>query len=133
VRGRGGKADSMSREHLAIDRYLDDYEPELILGPHDVPFTQYLRPDGRRRKVCIERAPDVAAQAQRLINAGYHFDIEELMNGTVSMTVEPDQPDAEGETFPIASELVPNGPAVPDAVDRLIAHAIARIDGEVQP
>lgn len=65
--------------------------------------------------------------AIRLIEAGFHFDIEELMDGTVSMTVEPNAPDADGEDQPIAIELCPNGPDVPAAVDRLITAAAERV------
>jgi hypothetical protein len=95
----------------------------LVLGPHDVPFTQYLRPDGRTRATCVERAPAIAALARQVIAAGYHFDIEELSDGTVSMTCEPNRPGPDGEDAPIAHGLCQNGPAVPMAVDRLIERA----------
>ena len=49
------------------------------------------------------------------------------MDRTVSMTIEPNAPDANGEDAPIAQELCPNGPDVPPAVDRLIATAAARL------
>lgn len=96
-------------------------------GPNDVLFTQYLRPHGRPVATWIERPPDVAATAQRVREAGYHFDIEELRDGTVSMTVEADRSGDDDQ--PIAIELVPNGPAVVPAVDRLIAAAAERIQG----
>lgn len=96
-------------------------------GSHDVVFTQYLRPHGRPVKVWIERSPDIAALARKVCEAGYHLDIEELMDRTVSMTVEPNTPDADGEERPIASELCRNGPEVPDAVDRMIRAAAERI------
>src|SRR6267142_618790 len=100
----------------------------LVLGPYDVPFTQYLRPHGRPVEVCIERPPDVAAATKRLLKAGFHFDIEELSNRTVSMTVEPNAPDADGEDAPIAIEVCPNGPDVPPTVDRLILSAVAKVE-----
>lgn len=103
---------------------------ELILGPHDVPFTQYLRPDGRRQQVCIARPPEIAALAKRVLEAGYHFDIEELRDGTVSMTVESNIPN-DDEQAPIAIELCPNGPAVPPTVDRLIQTAAERVGATV--
>lgn len=96
-------------------------------GPHDVVFTQYLRPHGRRTTVWIERGPEVAATAKQILAAGYHFDIEELSDKTVSMTVEPNAPDADGEDAPIAQELCLNGPDVPPAVDRLITAAAAKV------
>lgn len=89
----------------------------------DVPFTQFLRPDGRQRPVWIERSAEIAALARQLLAAGHQFEIEELMDHTVSMTVEAvDQNDP-----PIAIELCPNGPAVPNAVDRLIQAAASKV------
>lgn len=90
-------------------------------GPLDVVFTQYLRPDGRTQSVWIEREADVVAIAAALLKQGYHFDIEELADRMVSMTCE----SANEDEPPIAHELVPNGPEVPPAVDRLIRAAAA--------
>lgn len=110
---------------------LDELTNELLApmnvpGPHDVVFTQYLRPNGRQTTVWIERSPEIAALAQQVLAAGYHFDIEELMDRTVSMTVESNIPH-DDEQAPIAIELCPNGPEVPAAVDRLIRTAAERI------
>lgn len=80
-----------------------------------IPFTQFLRPDGRQREVSIQRPADVADKAYKLISAGCRFEIEELTTGQVSMTVERDDPDGEAEV--LAMEIVPNGPRVPGAVD----------------
>lgn len=96
-------------------------------GPLDVVFTQYLRPDGRQQKVWVERSAEIVALANRLIGAGYHFDIEELADRTVSMTCEPNAATDDEDDAPIAMELVPNGPAVLDAVDRLIRAAAAHV------
>lgn len=96
---------------------------DAVPGPNDVLFTQYLRPHGLPRAVWIERPPDVAATAAQIRAKGFHFDIEELMDRTVSMTVEPDK----GDDGPVAIELCPNGPAVPEAVDKLIATAAQRV------
>jgi hypothetical protein len=112
-----------------MSRTLDDFLAEAPVnkpGPHDVVFTQYLRPHGRKTQVWIERSPEVAALEKRVHAAGYHFDIEELMDRTVSMTVESNLPN-DDEQAPIAIELCQNGPAVPEAVDRLIATAAERI------
>jgi hypothetical protein len=97
--------------------------PERTPGPQDIVFTQYLRPHGRPVRVWVTRPAPVVAQALRLQALGYHFDIEELMNGTVSMTVE-----RGGDDLPLAIELCPNGPAVLAAVDRLMAAAILRTE-----
>ena len=91
-------------------------------GPLDIVFTQFLRPNGRQVSVWIERSAAVVDQAKALRARGYLFEIEELSDGTVSMTVE--RPD---EDQPIAIELCPNGPAVPATVDRLIVAAFHRV------
>lgn len=96
-------------------------------GPCDVIFTQYLRPDGRRRTVWVERSAETAADARLVVAAGFHFDIEELSSGHVSMTVEPNTTDAHGDDSPVAHELCVNGPSVPDAVDRLVRAAAAHV------
>jgi hypothetical protein len=54
--------------------------------------------------------------AKEIIAHGHRFEVEELRTGMVSFTVSavsPDDPD-------IAIELCTNGPAVLDAVDRLV-------------
>lgn len=88
-----------------------------------VPFTQYLRPNGRPRAMVIDRPEPVAEKAQALLRDGCRLDIEELSTGEISLTVE----DEKGET--IASELCANGPAVEDAVDRLIERAMKLLHG----
>lgn len=103
--------------HVMPPRRPPAFEP----GPCDVTFTQYLRPDGRTRATWIERSAETAAAASALRAAGCRFDIEELQTGEVSMTVERD--DEDGETAVLAHEVCANGPAVLDAVDRLVAAA----------
>lgn len=97
-----------------------------------VPFTQYLRPNGRQRPVSIERTTEVATLAMKVRDAGFRFDIEELMTGHVSMTVESNTPDAHGDYPTIAHEICANGPDVHRAVDRLITAAyehVAKAEG----
>lgn len=80
-----------------------------------IPFTQYLRPDGRARDVSIERPEEIERKALQIIQAGYVFECEELTTGHASLTIaDPRKGDD------VAIEVVPNGPAVPDAVDRLV-------------
>lgn len=88
-----------------------------------VPFTQYLRPNGRKAPVTIERPPEIEALARRLIEGGCTFELELLSTGVVSMEcVGPT--DEHGDPDSLAVELVPNGPGVPPAVDRLVADAV---------
>lgn len=89
-----------------------------------IPFTQFLRPNGMRRTVLIDRAEAVGKKAKALQNRGCRFEIEELNNGIVSMTVELRGSEDDG---PIAHRLVPNGPMVPEVVDALIQEAYERL------
>ena len=78
-----------------------------------VPFTQYLRPNGRAQAVQIDRPDDIADMAKAIVACGFRFECEELMNGICSFTIADDNQD-------YAIELCPNGPGVPDSVDKLI-------------
>lgn len=78
-----------------------------------IPFTQFLKPNGKPCAQWIQRSPQVTSKARRIINAGYSLHVEELTTGEVSLTITDDHADH-------AVEVVPNGPAITDAVDRLI-------------
>lgn len=93
-----------------------------------IPFTQYLRPDGRTRVVQVERPADIEALAQRCLAAGVRFEVEELMTLEASLAAVRDTPDGEIESLSI--QVVPNGPEVLEATDRLIREAAARIAKE---
>jgi len=80
-----------------------------------IPFRQYLLPDGRQKQIEIDRPEEVETKAQAIIAAGCRLEAEVLMTGEVSFTVF----DLETETDE-ACEVCANGPAVLDAVDRLI-------------
>jgi hypothetical protein len=66
-----------------------------------IPLTQYLRPNGRKTPVSINR--------------------------TVVSTECLGPPDDDGEPRCLAIEVVPNGPEVPEAVDRLVRSALDAI------
>lgn len=85
----------------------------------EVPFTQFMRPNGRSKPVLIDRPDKIARKAKILIESGHRFECEELMTGLVSLTVVYD-----GENIDI--EVVSNGPEVPKAVDRLIERAVVK-------
>jgi hypothetical protein len=78
-----------------------------------VPFTQYLRPNGRKASVGIERPDDIADKADEIIAKGFRFECEELTTGHVSFTVADDDGD-------VGIEICWNGVDVPTAVDKLI-------------
>ena len=85
-----------------------------------IPFTQYLRPDGRKTAVEIERPENIERKAHRFIDAGGRFECEHLTTGHASLT-------AVWKDEDIAIEVVPNGTAVPAAVDRLVAKATSQV------
>lgn len=89
-----------------------------------IPFTQYLRPDGQKRAVEIERGAETEAVAKRFIDAGGRFELEMLGDmKTVSLTA---CRIVDNEPQDIACELCENGPEIPSAVDHLVA-AVAHI------
>lgn len=88
-----------------------------------IPFTQYLRPSGEPREESIDRPPEIEALALEAYKRGVRFDAEVLVDGMVSLT-------AMFEDDALAHEVVPNGPAVIDAVDRLVRCAAERLQEE---
>lgn len=58
-------------------------KPELL-----VPFTEYVRPRGRKRELLwMTDDKDIAAKARAIITNGFAFEIERLDGGIVSATV----------------------------------------------
>lgn len=84
-----------------------------------VPFTQYMRPDGRTREITIDLDSEHEKRAQAIIEQGYRFEAEVLTTGQVSLTVH-DPGIGGGEPLDIAINIVPNAEAVPVAVAQLI-------------
>jgi len=82
-----------------------------------IEFTQYLRPDGRKEKITIDRPEHVELIAREFIKAGGRFEAEVLSTGEVSLTAHYDDED-------VAIEICANGPAVEPAVDRLVAKCL---------
>lgn len=83
-----------------------------------IPFTWHLRPNGRRAEITIDRPEEIEQKARAVIAAGLHFEAEVLTTGTVSVTVA----DRKAEED-LCIELAQNGPAVVEAVDRLVTQA----------
>ena len=87
-----------------------------------IPFTQYLRPDGRKRPVSVEMPDDIEALAFAFIERGGWFEVEELTSGHASLTachIVDDEPQD------IAIRVVENGPPVVPAVEALVREAAA--------
>lgn len=88
----------------------------------EIPFTQYLLPDGRKRPVkweCTSHEQEIKARA--LLDAKAYFECEMLQTGDVSLTCEIE--DNEGETQTLAHEICANNPEVVEAVARLVERA----------
>ena len=87
-----------------------------------VEFTQYLRPNGKRRAVRIDLDDDIAERhAQELmLSKGASFDVEELTTGEVSLTCEWEDSAGWPVTF---IEVVPNGPGILEAARLLVERA----------
>jgi len=86
----------------------------------DIPFTQYLLPDGRTRRATFSVIGKTAVDAKAVLDKGLRFECEILTTSEVSLTVF--DPETEED---IAIEIVANGPGVPDAVDRLVESAVS--------
>lgn len=81
-------------------------------------------PHGRTEAVTIDRPPEIEAMAKEIIALGYVFEIEMLSDcQTISMEIIKPEDDGAG----ITNELCPNGPAVPDNVDKMIREAHAKL------
>lgn len=87
-----------------------------------IPFTQYLRPDGRKRPTSIDMPDEIEALAFSFIEAGGWFEVEELTTGHASLTA---CHIVEGEPQDIAIRVVENGPPVVMAVEELVREAVA--------
>lgn len=85
-----------------------------------IPFTQYLRPNGEPRDESIERSAEIEKLALEAYEKGVRYEAEVLRTGEVSLTAMLD-----GDA--VAHEVVPNGPAVLDAVDRLVKTTAERL------
>lgn len=100
---------------------------EPIQGGDQVPFIQWL-PDGKSEGRSIDRGAAVYTQAARFIAKGgrYAFvlradDKAELVAGFFV------DGGAKGEMAAIAEEIVPNGPEIGAAIDRLVAASVANM------
>lgn len=84
----------------------------------NIQFTKYSLPKGYKSQVTIDRPEHICNMAKELEKKGYHFDIEILRTGEVSMTVESN----DGE-LPGAMKVCSNDEQVPINVDVMILEA----------
>jgi hypothetical protein len=93
------------------DRPVDDFD---TWSTHPLTFTQYVAPHGYKRQCAVEVLTPVYDRAKAIMALGLAFECEVLSTGDVSLTItHPDNGD-------IDIRVVPNGPAVLDAVNSLV-------------
>ncbi len=91
----------------------------------EIPFTQFLRPDGRTRLGSFCRPDEIADLAKKIIDAGYNFTCEMLTTGQISLAVA----DANGcNGGDLTTRVVRNGPEVLAAIDDMIRSTAERLE-----
>lgn len=110
---------------------LLDADGQPIQKPAEIPvipFIQWL-PDGKKAGRLVDRGPAVYAEAQRFLasNGRYAFILRadgmaELVAGFFVKGGET------GEMVAIAEEVVPDGPEILPAIDRLVAASVANME-----
>lgn len=90
---------------MSADRVATEFE---------IPFTQYIRPDGRAKRVHLPVDKAVYEKANQIIEAGLSFEVENLMDGMVSATItDPDDGDLD-------ICIGPNGPGMKERISAMI-------------
>jgi hypothetical protein len=90
-----------------------------------IPFTQYLRPHGRKRAIEIDMPLPIEHLAFTFIKAGGRYEVEELTTGHVSLTAVYKVDDEDQD---IAIELCLNSKEVIEAVKKLVRKSVAFLD-----
>jgi hypothetical protein len=90
-----------------------------------IPFTQFLRPNGRKVTNPIDRPAEIEEIAAELILRGVRFEAE-VIDTVVQLT-------ANYGSKELIGFLVPNGPEIPGKVDELVKRAQKRLNGEPDP
>lgn len=91
-----------------------------------IPFTQYLRPDGRQIMVQAPMPTGYDVRVEAILDHGWEFECEVLTSGHVSLTVSDGDEDVAGPFIgPNDDEAVMNN------LKQLIVQATARLNEEV--
>jgi len=86
-----------------------------------ISFTQILMPDGRQLQTEIDMPQEIETLAHEFIRAGGWFEVEMLDDyRAVGLTACWDREDGDND---IAIEVVPNGPEIVSAVERIVRFA----------
>ena len=98
----------------------DPFNPDPDERIHLIEFTQYLMPDGRPVPNSFVTTKDVHDMGQRLIEAGYRFEIEMLRDYyTISATIVGKQPGSDEDTDLVYC-IKPNTPEIGQHIDKMI-------------
>lgn len=90
-----------------------------------IPFTQYLRPDGRRISVAAPVPNGYAAGVEAVLDHGWEFECEVLTTGQVSLTVSDGEEDVAGPFISGNNEA-----GVEHSLRQLITQAVSRVNEE---
>ena len=113
----------MARCQLPASSFnLDNVPKRCYIKRMSIPFKQYLRPDGRKTDISIDRSPEIEELARQVVAKGGRFEAEVLTTGHVSFEVVRDG-EVRGEVESVAAEICANGPPVHGAVDKLVRDA----------
>jgi hypothetical protein len=82
---------------------------------HTVLFTQYLRPDGRRRTIGTNVGDALKPKVETILANGFWFEIEMLTTGQIHMTISDDDGDYDSRI------CINSSPIVTQNVESLIA------------
>ena len=89
-----------------------------------IEFTQFVLPRGERKPTRIERSPEIETLAEKFIAGGGWFECEVLRTGHVSLTACMNRKNGDND---LEIEVVPNGPGIGEAVDRLVQRAVKHV------
>jgi hypothetical protein len=92
-----------------------------------IPFTQYLRPHGRKRAVEWEGSPEIEALAKHFLDVGGKYECEALQIGHASLTA---AYDCDGEVTDIAIVICDNGPDILEAVPELVRRSVQWLEAK---
>jgi hypothetical protein len=87
----------------------------------NIPFTQFLRPDGRRTATIIDMPQEICELAQEFIAAGGSYTSEMLSTGEVSLCAELE---VEEERQDVVCIVGLNNSTVPDNVADLVRESV---------
>lgn len=91
----------------------------MPFSEYRIPFTQYLRPDGRQVETeALTRDVEVFNMAQHILSAGGRFEAEIV--GEPALVFLECLIDDDDEPRCLSNQLIPNGPEVLMAVDTLV-------------